>query len=153
MWIKCVALVAIGASQPCCPTAETTAEPVHAFTTVLSNANLLNAAGAQQALRDLGLLAVPDILRLDTAEFTEMASSLRGAGVMLGDRSRLRELVHSHRARLPGGSGPAASGPGSSARSTDAPHQAAAAPLRTLQDAKAEGSSLSISGYVCAWLC
>ena len=99
MW-KCVALAAIGTVQPWCPAAETTVEPVVAsFTTVLSNANLLNAAGTQQALRELGLRGVPDILRLDAAESTEMASSLQGAGVTLGDRSRLRELVDSHRAR------------------------------------------------------
>jgi hypothetical protein len=100
MW-KCVALATIGAMQPWCPAAEQIFEPASAsFTTVLSNADLLNAAGTQQALRELGLLAVPDILRLDAAESTEMISSLRGAGMTLGDRSRLRELVDSHRARL-----------------------------------------------------
>ena len=149
MW-KFVALAACGASQPWCPAAETAVEPVGAFTTVLSNAGLLNAAGTQQALRELGLLAVPDILRLDTAESTEMASSLREAGVTLGDRSRLRELVHSHRAlvQLQPALDPSAAG---GSTSTGARHQAAAAPLRTLQEAKAESSSLSISGCVCTF--
>ena len=148
MW-KCVALAAVGTIQPWCPAAETTVEPARAFTAVLSNADfMLNAAGMQQALRELGLLALPDILRLDAAESTEMASSLRGAGVSLGDRSRLRELVHSHRAQ-PALSDPREAGGGAS---TDAP-QAAAAPPRTLQEANAESSPLSISGCVCTLPC
>jgi hypothetical protein len=77
----------------------TEVEPVGAFTAVLSSADLLNVAGTQQALRELGLLTVPDILSLDTAESTELASSLRALDVTLGDRSRLWELVYSHRAR------------------------------------------------------
>jgi hypothetical protein len=139
MW-KCVALAVIGASQPWCPAAETTVEPVVAFTTVLkSSADLLNATGTQQALRELGLLAVPDILRLDAAESAEMASSLRRAGVTLGDRSRLRELVDSHRVRPAQLSDLAAS--------TDGSQVAPPRPARALQEAKAE-SSLSISGCV-----
>jgi hypothetical protein len=145
MW-KCVALAAVfGALQPWCPAAETTVEPVVAFATVLSSADLLNATGTQQALRELGLLAVPDILRLDAAESTEMVSSLRGAGVTLGDRSRLRELVDSHRARTSARlSDPAAS--------TDGWQAAAPRSARALQEAKAE-SSLSISGCVSALSC
>jgi hypothetical protein len=149
--LKCVVLAAIGVSQPCwCHAAGATVEPVRAFTTVLSNANLLNAAGTQQALRELGLRGVPDILRLDAAESTEMASSLQGAGVTLGDRSRLRELVHSHRALQQPASDPVAGG---SSTSTDTPYQATVPPLRALQEAKAESSSFSISGYVCTFLC
>ena len=86
MW-KCVALAAIGTSQPWCPAAKTIVEPVDDFATVLSHADLLNTTGTQQALHELGLLAVPDILRLDAAESAEMVSSLRGAGLTLGDRS------------------------------------------------------------------
>ena len=141
-----MALATIGAMQPWCPAAEPTVEPASAsFTTVLSNADLLNAAGTQQALRELGLLAVPDILRLDAAESTEMVSLLREVSVTLGDRSRLRELVDSHRVRPAQLSDPAASTDGSQAA---APRPAA----RALQEAKTE-SSLSISGCVSALSC
>ena len=151
MW-KFVALAACGASQPWCPAAETTVESVHAFTTLLSSADLLDAVGTRQSLRELGLLAVPDILRLDAAESAEMASSLRGAGVTLGDRSRLRELAHSHRVQ-PALPDRRAAGGGSS---SDAPQ--AAARLRALQERKSESSSLSVSGCVyaalpCAGVC
>jgi hypothetical protein len=66
----------------------------------LKNADLLDPSGTQQALVELGILRARDIVRLDAAEATEMVSSLRMAGVTLGDRSRLRELADLHRAKF-----------------------------------------------------
>jgi hypothetical protein len=133
---KCFLLAAIGLMQPlhACATADTATAGADAFTAALSSATLLDPAGMQQALQELGLLAVPDILRLDAAESKEMVSSLRGAGVTLGDRSRLRELADS------------------SLRFgvlLDPPSQrpdAQAAPARALQELRTEDSSSSISG-------
>jgi hypothetical protein len=54
----------------------------------------LEAPGATHtALRDLGLSTIHEIQLLDSVEAREMAESLQRAGIMLGDRSKLRRAV------------------------------------------------------------
>jgi hypothetical protein len=98
-------------------------------------------------LNELRVESTGHLGRLNLEEWSEMMAEMRSGGVALGNRNKLRLLVAAQSSRshtgltegavLSGGHIP----------------QAAASPARALQEAEAESSSLSISGFVCTLPC
>ena len=61
---------------------------------LLSAEGLKDPAGTSHVLKTIGLSTLQDIRLLDMAERLKMVGSLVTAGIILGDRSKLRRLAH-----------------------------------------------------------
>ena len=111
------------------------------------NARISEPDRVAGVLNELRVESTGHLGRLDPEEWSEMMAGMRNGGVALGNRNKLRLLVAAQSSRshtgltdgvvLSGGHTP----------------QAAASPARALQEAEAESSSLSISGFVCTLPC